>query len=156
MHLSVGALPRQLPRCARRAFAKFVCDPCVVIAAYNGHQDSPLSRDSPPREPCQQPPLSDDRPSLVPCHHALSHDSPSVQCLVLSPYPTTVSCRVLCHAPLSLLAPSLQASVDVLPAMDVTNLVVPRVRRFVPFVGNKDQGEKDAGQKDVEHKDGAP
>ena len=32
--------------------------------------------------------------------------------------------------------------------MDVTAPVTPRVRRFVPFVGNKDQGEKDAGQKD--------
>ena len=40
--------------------------------------------------------------------------------------------------------------------MDVTTPVAPRVRRFVPFVGNKDQGEKDAGYKDVGQKDGAP
>ena len=40
--------------------------------------------------------------------------------------------------------------------MDVTTPIAPRVRRSVPFVGNKDQGEKDAGQKDVGPKDGAP
>ena len=68
----------------------------------------------------------------------------------------TIAYRGLCHAPLSLRALSLQASVDVLPAMEVTTPVAPRVRRFVPFVGNKDQGEKDAGQKDVGQKDGAP
>ena len=45
---------------------------------------------------------------------------------------------------------------DVLPAMDITPPVAPRVRRFVPFLGNKDQGDKDAGQKDVGQKDGAP
>ena len=45
---------------------------------------------------------------------------------------------------------------DVLPAMDGTTLVAPRVHCFVPFVENKDQGEKDAGQKDVGQKDGAP
>ena len=32
--------------------------------------------------------------------------------------------------------------------MDVTTSVAPRVRRFVPFVGNKDVGQKDVGQKD--------
>ena len=37
----------------------------------------------------------------------------------------------------------LQASVDLLPAMDVSTLVAPRVRPFVPFVGNKDVGQKD-------------
>ena len=54
--LSAGALPRQLPHCARRAFATFVCDLCVATAAYGRHQDSPLSRDSTPRQPCRQLP----------------------------------------------------------------------------------------------------
>ena len=40
--------------------------------------------------------------------------------------------------------------------MDVTTLVALRVRRFLPFVGNKDEGNKDAGQKDAGQKDGAP
>ena len=64
--LLVGALPRQLPRCARRAFANFVCDPCVATTAYNRHQDSPLSRDSPPRQPCRQPPCPMANPVLYP------------------------------------------------------------------------------------------
>ena len=40
--------------------------------------------------------------------------------------------------------------------MDVTTHVALRVRRFVSFVRNEDQGGKDAGQKDVGQKDGAP
>ena len=40
--------------------------------------------------------------------------------------------------------------------MDVTTPVALKVRRFVPFVGSKDQGDKDTGQKDVGQKDGAP
>ena len=40
--------------------------------------------------------------------------------------------------------------------MDVTIPVAPRVRRFVPFVGNKHEGDNDAGQKDVGQKDAAP
>ena len=40
--------------------------------------------------------------------------------------------------------------------MDVTTPVTRRVRRFVPFVSNKDEGDNDAGQKDVGQKDGAP
>ena len=59
-------------------------------------------------------------------------------------------------APLSLRGLSLQASVDVLPAMEVTTPVAPKVRRFVPFVGNKDQGAQHAWQRDVGQKDGAP
>ena len=42
---------------------------------------------------------------------------------------------------------------DVLLAMDVTTLVVPKVHRFIPFVGNKDMGHKDVGPKDVGQKD---
>ena len=56
MFLSAGALPRKLPRCARRVFANFVCDPCVATTAYDRLHDSPLSRDSPPRRPYRQPP----------------------------------------------------------------------------------------------------
>ena len=115
--------------------------PCPATA----HHDSPTDS-----------PLSDDRPCIVPYFHALSHDSPPVWPPVLSPCPTTVACRSRCHAPLSLRALSLQASVDVLLAMDVTTPAAPRVRRFVPFVGKKDEGDKDAGQKDVGQKDGAP
>ena len=44
----------------------------------------------------------------------------------------------------------------VLPAMNVITPVAPRVRRFVPFVGSKDEGDKEVGQKDVVQKDGAP
>ena len=40
--------------------------------------------------------------------------------------------------------------------MDVTTLVAPRVRRFVLFVSNKNEGDKDVWQKDVGQKDGAP
>ena len=40
--------------------------------------------------------------------------------------------------------------------MDVTTVVARRVRRFVPFVSNKDEGFKDTGQKHVGQKDGAP
>ena len=40
--------------------------------------------------------------------------------------------------------------------MDVTVPIAPRVRRFVPFVSNKDDGDKDAGPKDVGQNDGAP
>ena len=40
--------------------------------------------------------------------------------------------------------------------MDVTTPVAPRVRRFVPLVNNKDEGDKDAGQKYVGQKDGTP
>ena len=50
MCLSAGALPRELPRCAQRAFANLLCDTCVATSAYDRHQDSPLSRDSPPRQ----------------------------------------------------------------------------------------------------------
>ena len=70
--LSSGALPRQLPRCAQRAFANFVCDQCVATAAYNRHQDSPLSRDSPPQQPYRQPPCPTTPPCLVPCPKSLS------------------------------------------------------------------------------------
>ena len=56
MCLSAGALPNQLAPCAGRMFANFVCDPCVATAAYDRHQDSPLSRDRPARPPCRQPP----------------------------------------------------------------------------------------------------
>ena len=40
--------------------------------------------------------------------------------------------------------------------MDVTTPVAPRVRRFVPFVSNKDEGDNAVGQKDVGQKNGAP
>ena len=80
MCLSAGALPRKLPRCAQRAFANFVCDPCVATAAYDRHHDNPLSRDSPPRQPTTTAlptaPLSEDTPCLVPCLHALSYGMP--------------------------------------------------------------------------------
>ena len=86
----------------------------------------------------------------------MSQDSPPVWCPVLSPCPTTFAYRSPCYAPVSLRALSLQASLNVLPAMDVTIPVAPKVRRFLPFVGNKDEGNKDAGQKDAGQKDGAP
>ena len=44
-------------------------------------------------------PLSNGRPCLVPCLHVVSHNSPPVRCFVLSPCPTTVAFRSLCHAP---------------------------------------------------------
>ena len=40
--------------------------------------------------------------------------------------------------------------------MGVITPVAPSVRRSVPFVSNKDEGDKDAGHKDVGQKDGAP
>ena len=72
--LSACALPRQLPLCAQRAFANFLCDPCVATAAYDRHQDSPMSRDSPPRQPYRQPPTTHRVLYLV--FIPLSHDSP--------------------------------------------------------------------------------
>ena len=36
-----------------------------------------------------------------------------------------------------------------------TTPVAPRVRRFIPFVSHKDEGDEDLGQKDVGQKDGA-
>ena len=88
--------------------------------------------------------------------HALSHDGPPVWYPFRSPCRMTGACRSPSGAPLSLPAVSLQASVDVSLAMDMSTPVTPRVHCFPPFASNKDEGDKDARPKDVSQNLGAP
>ena len=146
----MAVLPRQFPRRARLQFANFVCDLrlCVVTVAYERVQDSPVSRENPPRQPCRQPPCPITNPVLRPVF---------MLCWTTPPLSGALCCGPLVgHLPISffvipqcLVRPiPLQASMHVVPAIGVT-----RVRRFVPLVGNKDLRQNDDGQKDVQHRD---
>ena len=156
MCLSAGALPRKLPRCARPAFANFVCYPCVVTTAYDRHHDNPLSRDSPPRQPYRRPPCPKTNPVLYPVFMPCPTTAPLAgavsQVPVVRQLPVAVSVVPPCRPVLFRFRPQWMF----FRPCDVTTPLSPRVRRFVPFVSNKDEGDRDVGQKDVGPKDGAP
>ena len=96
--------------------------------------------DSPPRQPYRQPPCPMTDPVLrlvfMPCLTTTPLSSALSYGPVLRQLPVSVFVMLLCLV--RALPP--QASTDVLPAMDVTTPVAPRIRRFIPFIGNKNAG----------------
>ena len=137
-----GALARQLPRCARRAFANFVCCLFAATLTTTGIK-AVLCATTAPITAQGLAPVTDVRPCLAPYLHALSDDNPRVLCPIFQPCPTTVSGLRLCHCAVSPRALLLHAFVVFVRAMGVTTLVAHRVHRFVPFVRNRNVGQKD-------------